>query len=116
MPMIRSARAAFDADAGANAAILSTDARMSLERQLLRDLAGVGQLALWEDFLGAAPPASTGTGRAYQPYIRSLLSSRYLDVLSAHPVLARHLVLLVDQWVDAAVEFLARVALDAGGD
>jgi type 2 lantibiotic biosynthesis protein LanM len=112
MPMLRWARAALAALTPSMSERLTPDARCSLERQLVRDLAGVGQLAVWEDFQAAAPPAADGTGRGYRSYIRDLLSGRHRDVLSSYPVLGRHLVLLVDQWVAAASDFVRHIEED----
>jgi type 2 lantibiotic biosynthesis protein LanM len=112
MPMLRWARAALSTAAPSMSDRLTADATCSLERQLLRDLSGVGQLAIWGDFRSAAPPSATGAGRGYGPYVRDLLSHRHRDVLSSYPVLGRHVVLLVDQWVAAVSDFLRHVEED----
>ena len=59
----------------------------------------------------SAPPASPSR-QIYESFLRSLEGEGLLRLFSEYPVLARYLAVRLSQWVDAAREFLHRLAAD----
>lgn len=113
-PILRVARRRLRDAAPHHREWLSDEAIAALEIFLLRELSGTGELALFEDFRdrrGEAEADSASAAR-YDAYVQHLLTSGYHEVFSAFPVLARHLVLLVDQWVDYVRLLAARLEQD----
>jgi type 2 lantibiotic biosynthesis protein LanM len=89
--------------------LLSADAALDLDRHLVRSLAAVGTGALFERFelVRAAAP-----GGAYRRFVASLLDGGWSGVVAAYPVLGRHLVQIVWEWVNLTVELLDRLRAD----
>jgi type 2 lantibiotic biosynthesis protein LanM len=102
---LRGASAAWDAAADG--------VRQALTRQLLRDLAGVSDLALHGRFQQwrATPRPSRGT-EVYAGFVMHLLRGGLLDVWMAFPVLGRHIATMLDTWTTATRELLDRAAAD----
>lgn len=87
--------------------------RAALTRQLLTDLAGVSDLALYGRFQAfrATPRPSRGSD-VYDAFVLHLLRGGLLDVITALPVLARQIATMLDTWVTATAELLTRAGDD----
>lgn len=88
--------------------------RAALERQLLRELSGVSELALharFQTWRAAARP-TRGPDDAYADFVRALLRGGLVDFWVTSPVTARHLAIVAGTWTRATHEFLTRTAHD----
>lgn len=84
-------------------------------RQLARELAHVGALAVYEAFRqhGASDHGRPPPGRArYDAFVTLTLEDRCAALGRAYPLWLRHVLRIVEGAVDAAAEMLARLALD----
>jgi lantibiotic modifying enzyme len=106
MPFLRVARRALLARVPEEVRAIAPPARAAFEARLVRELAGSGELALYESFRGV----TTGENR-YARFIRSTLMGLG-HMFQAYPVWARQLVGLMDAWVDATAELLLRLKAD----
>ncbi len=130
VPFVLAARERLRQEAAASLDALSTPARGTCERELLRDLSQLGalvierELALLEGLAGALPwlPGSPAGGPLAETLTAALLGEgRWAEVLGAYPVLARLLASRVEQWAHAQAELAeragrCRAARARGGD
>lgn len=92
---------------------VSSTARQSLERQLLREIGNVSELALFERFCGFPRCDEPSDGRQlYRAFVSRMLGGEMTSMFENRPLLARHLVRLAETWVDAVGEFLERLRSD----
>ena len=83
-------------------------AAAALEQALVRELAGAGELALYQLFRDR--PDGTG----YAAFLHGLLEGGLRDVFLTYPVLARQWALLAASWVETTGELLRRLDADRG--
>jgi type 2 lantibiotic biosynthesis protein LanM len=113
LPVLRVARRDLSTRVPAWRAWLSTGAMDALEGHLVLELARFGELAMLEDF--QARPRNTSTTRSapvYATYVHELLAARYGEVLGGLPVLARQVVLILEQWVRHTSSLVTRLEQD----
>lgn len=111
LPVLRAARGQLTEASPDYRQWLSDESIRALERHLVGEISGRAELTLFDDFRLQVPTPSTSS-EGYQSYVRHLFASRLADFLAAYPVLARHVVLLVDQWVNQTATLVARVKAD----
>jgi lantibiotic modifying enzyme len=82
--------------------------------QLLKDLTAHCELALLDAFRhqeGSATEDPSSRDR-YQRFVRSMRTGGLARLFEAHPVLARHVSLLLEAWVTTSAELLTRLDAD----
>jgi type 2 lantibiotic biosynthesis protein LanM len=97
--------------------LLADEAQIMLERWLLRQLCGLAREALLLEFTlfrkqHASEVFSSGSRDLYETFVGQQRGEGLLSLLQEYSVLARLLVLKVEQWVDICSEFLHRLAVD----
>jgi type 2 lantibiotic biosynthesis protein LanM len=120
-PFVHHARQRCAAQAGAAYQLLSDQARLSLERQLLQSLSAYAAQTLYVVFsveraqrhtLPEKAQAPTPSRTFYDNFVRRMHQGQLLTLFHAYPVLARLLATLTDRWVETTSEFLQRLAAD----
>jgi len=76
----------------------------SLDRQLVRELAALGELAVHEAF--------TQSGPSYAAFVRSMLDDGLLPLWNAYPVLARQVAIAASGWAASTRELPERFDAD----
>jgi type 2 lantibiotic biosynthesis protein LanM len=124
LPFVQVARQKLIAQVGASWQLLSEVAHISLERQLLCQLASLCAQSLELEFsLFRALKQSAFTlllGRLqdsdsneqYQTFVKELKTSKLLSFFQKYRVLARLVATVMDFWVEEKAEFLQRLASD----
>lgn len=124
LPFVQVARQKLIAQIGASWQLLSEAVQISLERQLLCQLASLGAQTLQFEFsLFKALKQSAFTllwGRQqgsdsneqYQTFVKDLKTGKLLSFFQKYSVLARLVATAMDLWVEEKTEFLQRVASD----
>ncbi len=107
--------------------LISSGAYAAMERSLLYRLSYITAQTLGAEFartrpvgtaflisIGAAESGEQGapTTRNYDPFVDHMLSDGLLSFFECYPVLARFVVVVIDQWVDATTEFLEHLQKD----
>jgi type 2 lantibiotic biosynthesis protein LanM len=114
----------LDRLAGSAMRLLSSEARASVERMLLRRLSLYAAPCLLEDFdrerpAGArmasrwlGPAQSAAPAELYQRFAEAHLNDGLLRLLEEWPALARIVVTVCTVWIEAGAEFLTRLETD----
>ena len=106
VPMLRVARKGLAAEYPP--AIFAPAAIATQERQLVRSLARVAELALFDE-LKAFRAADEG---GYDAFVRGQLAGGLVPLFCAYPVLARQVAILIGRWVAATAELASRIVID----
>jgi type 2 lantibiotic biosynthesis protein LanM len=112
LPVLRQARRRLADAVPAARTWLADGAMHALEAQLLRELARLGELALFEDFTAHAELAQTDSPDGYRAWVHRLLTVRYAEVLGDLAVLTRQVVAIADQWVEQTGTLVRRLEED----
>jgi type 2 lantibiotic biosynthesis protein LanM len=92
---------------------LPTSVRHAFERQWLKEVSTIGELALYEQFRAFAGFDNLAiTTDRYTGFISHMLRGGLALLFKTYPVLARQLAIVMDSAVRAADEFLTRVDTD----
>jgi len=123
VPLVRFGRSHLEASTPAWTDLLEPAARQQRERHLLERLCAYAAMATYQRFEqfresvsgSAAPPSDPDArdrDRVYRAFVVAMFAGGLRQLLVDHPVLARHLQLLTDTWVETTAELLDRLALD----
>jgi type 2 lantibiotic biosynthesis protein LanM len=108
-------------DGGGGVGVVPIGVNRRLLRSLLGRLSEITTEVLYAEFVhfrettassnGKSPGAATDDD-SYRAFVRRLLAAGMWPLFEAYPVLARLIVTVLRQWVDATVEFLSRLHRD----
>lgn len=123
VPLVRAARARLERSSPGWTGLVQPTARRQRERHLLERLAAYAAMSAYQRFErfreretgSVAPPPdpeARNGDRLYRVFVADMHGGQLARFLVDFPVLARHLQLLADTWVEATAELLERLALD----
>jgi type 2 lantibiotic biosynthesis protein LanM len=117
LPFLRYARQLYTQRTTHLPSLLTDKAQINLERWLLRQLCDLaGETLLLEFSLFRQQHASEGLSSEsqtlYERFVAQLRGEGLLSLFQEYSLLARFLVLKVEQWVDNCTEFVHRLAAD----
>lgn len=111
LPWLDVARASLITLIGPHPSGLAASARADLERSLVRELATCGEAAAYERFELLRREEPEG---CLARFLAAALHDPLTVLYQAHPVLARQLTTLVEQWTGRTAELWRRLARDRG--
>ncbi len=88
---------------------ISPTALEAFTRQLAKELAFVGELALYREFRAFAETASDDK---YRTFVRATLEDGFSSMATKYPFLARQVVMLLESWTSALTELFDRLDAD----
>lgn len=91
---------------------LSAQARAALERHLAAGLCRLGELAVHAQAEAFFRGSDAGQGERYRAFVRTHLESGGARLFSAHPVLARQVLDVTQQWKHSVQELVGRLEAD----
>ena len=112
IPLLVAARTTLASRVVSAGECLSPGALRALERHLVRQVAAVGELALFETFTTGARAPAEPTQSRYGAFVRWLLDGGWANVFREYPVLARQLAQLAQDWVDSVAGLISHLDAD----
>lgn len=111
-PFVTVARQKLINRSGAAFHLLSDEAHLTLQRDLLRSLVSCAVDTLLLEFSNERAQVQEDERAYYQQFIRQMRSAHLAAFFRKYSVLARLLATLTEQWIAATVAFLQRLATD----
>lgn len=118
---VRLASRRLGARAGERLILLSEEAQLGFERQLMTHLVDTAGQTLFKEFalfrhfrtMGLFfPGLNVGSKQHFDAFVQQHLATGLQKLFGDYPVLGRLLAIAVDDWVDATAEFLAHLEAD----
>ena len=111
-PLLLAARTTLGSRVASVGEWFSPGALRALERHLVRQVAAVGELALFETFTTGVWAPAEPTKSRYGAFVGWLLGGGWANVFQEYPVLARQLAQLAQEWVDGIARLICHLDAD----